>query len=527
MIEVCQQCNIVTWFSYATAIFLLIGQTLFAQSSSLSRETALGNFGEEFFTGPDSSPPPGFNGRLLDVPPLPQTSPQFALTPVDDVIAKEGILPPALSLDDEHGMVFSPIEPPVPFGWYPPGATMGGFPPVPKFVEDSDSLHQFLEQNITVRLRGGGILRPYGFARGDLDVASHLFNDIQNPQWMMPGEKTTPTSPNPDKTNYSLYPRLTRLGVEYYGLPIKSLDDAVGHARVEIDFLTSIPQNSESRQLIRLRLAYAQVHYNDWTILAGQDWDIASPLYPAINDNTLQWNNGNPGDRRPQFKVLWDHDFGEGYRLQFQNGIALMNSVGSSPDLDGDGIRDNEYSGIPGYQGRVGFVVPSWVPNKKALGGFWGAWATQQTSNPIGASGNTIFHLWGYGTDLHLPLTKWLTFRSEFFHGANLADLRGGIGQGINVTSGESVVSTGGWFELVTQPTSWYQNSVGYSVDDPENSTVPQYGRTLNHSFYIGNRFLLGRGLVIGSDIQKWVTEWDSYSTGEGVLFKAFAQLNF
>ena len=362
---------------------------------------------------------------------------------------------------------------------------MGGLPPVPKFIEEGNSLHDVVEQNMTVRLRGGGLPRPYGFARGDLDISTHLFNDIQNPFFLLPGNASfrlpaSTISVDPNRPNDSLYPRLTRMGVEYYGLPIQSLDGAVAHARTEIDFLTSNPGGPESRELLRLRLAYAQITSHDWSLVVGQDWDIVSPLIPSINDNTLQWNAGNTGDRRPQAKILWDHDFGDGHRLQIQNGIALMDAI-NTVDRDADGVRDNEYSGIPGYEGRVGVVVPRWVEGKKATAGGWGLWGRQRTTILI--AGQDIFDLWGYGMDVHVPLSEHFTLRGECFHGSNLDDFRGGIAQGVNPVTGRTINTTGGWAELVTQPVKWYQNSVGYSVDDPENADIPFGGRNLNHSF--------------------------------------------
>jgi hypothetical protein len=433
------------------------------------------------------------------------------------------------SYGDEHAAVRNPIEPPVPFGWYPTGAGMGGFPPVPKIMTDPKSLHDAIDQNITVRLRGGGILRPYGFVRADYDIATHVFNDIQNPQFVLPGNQgvklaNATTAVNPNHTNSSLYPRLSRFGLEYYGLPIDSLCGAVAHARAEVDFLTSNPSGPESRELMRLRLAYGQIHYEDWTFLAGQDWDIISPLNPSINDNTLQWNNGNMGDRRPQVKALWDHDYGDGYRLQIQNGIGLGDAI-NSVDRDGDGIRDNEYSGTPVYQGRIGFFAPSWVENKKILGGGWGLIGVDKTSFPVG--GHTKYDMGAYGFDLQVPLTTHVMVRSEFFHGHNLDDFRGGIAQGVNVGTGQTITSTGGWVELVNQPVAWYQNSVGYSVDDPDNADIPVGGKTKNYSLYVGNRFLLGRGIVVGADVQRWLTHWNGFDTGNAYLFKTFVQVNF
>ncbi|OYT68331.1 MAG: hypothetical protein CFK52_15270, partial [Chloracidobacterium sp. CP2_5A] len=85
---------------------------------------------------------------------------------------------------------------------------------------------------------------------------------------------------------YMLTPRLTRVGMEYFGPPIPLLDNATVSGRVETDFLTLNPRGSESRELLRLRLAYLAIKHGPFTLVAGQDWDIAGPLLPLVNDNT-------------------------------------------------------------------------------------------------------------------------------------------------------------------------------------------------------------------------------------------------
>ena len=143
-------------------------------------------------------------------------------------------------------------------------------------------------------------MRPYGFLRGDLDFATSKFNDLQFPLYVLPHDvrfNPDATTPN-DSFNYSLYPRLSRAGLEYFGPKIDSFFDAIPTGRLEIDFLTANPGGSESRQLLRLRLAYAAIAMGEFTLLVGQDWDIVAPLLPTINMNTNQWDNGNLGDRR-------------------------------------------------------------------------------------------------------------------------------------------------------------------------------------------------------------------------------------
>jgi hypothetical protein len=54
---------------------------------------------------------------------------------------------------------------------------------------------------------------------------------------------------------------------------------------------------SESRAVPRIRHAYGEMRWDEFSILFGQTWDVISPLLPTINDDSLMWNAGNLGDR--------------------------------------------------------------------------------------------------------------------------------------------------------------------------------------------------------------------------------------
>ncbi|MCI0705739.1 MAG: hypothetical protein L0241_32155 [Planctomycetia bacterium] len=115
--------------------------------------------------------------------------------------------------------------------------------------------------------------------------------------------------------------------------------------------------------------------------MVSQDWDIIAPLIPTINDNTLLRNVGNMGDRRPQMKFLWDHDIGNGVRIQIQNGIAVGDAI-DNLDLDLNGFRDQEESGLPAYQGRLGVVIPARWGEPAAHGRGWGVLSQDSTQLP-------------------------------------------------------------------------------------------------------------------------------------------------
>ncbi|MFO0845387.1 MAG: hypothetical protein U0797_23890 [Gemmataceae bacterium] len=156
---------------------------------------------------------------------------------------------------------------------------MGGFPCLPEKKESPGSLQEFIRENLS-KLRGAGTLRLYGLLRGDFDYATARFaTDTENPFFVLPndsrfrsGQNFVPVKPN--DTNYALYPRLTRLGAEFYGTPIDCLGGAVTSGRFECDFLTNefinnaaiAALNPESRPLMRLRLAYVTLTADEFTL---------------------------------------------------------------------------------------------------------------------------------------------------------------------------------------------------------------------------------------------------------------------
>lgn len=118
--------------------------------------------------------------------------------------------------------------------------------------------------------------------------------------------------------------------------------------KLETDFENG---GSESRQIIRIRHAYLRMGWKDFSLLAGQTWDIVSPLFPTVNNDTLQWNAGNVGDRRPQLRAAYEPKAGSG-KLSFTGGIGLTGAI-DSLDLDNNGFGDGEESARPNY-----FIYP-------------------------------------------------------------------------------------------------------------------------------------------------------------------------
>jgi transglutaminase-like putative cysteine protease len=344
----------------------------------------------------------------------------------------------------------------------------------------------------------GDRVSVYGFLRTDAIYDSGKANNGQAPQFIQSGT---------DDDQFSLHPRLTRLGVDLKAPPGKW--DVSG--KIEIDFQNG---GSESRETPRARHLYLQAKQGRSSWLVGQTWDLISPLFPSANDDSLMWNAGNLGDRRPQIRYTYDGESG----ISAAVALGLTGAI-DGQDLDNNGTRDGEESGMPNIEARLG-----WKGSKSAVG-LWGAFAKEETDAPVGGSTNFDSSL--LGVDWSFGLTSVLDVRGEAWTGKNLSDFRGGITQGVNSTTGSEISSSGGWVELGFNANPAYRIAFGYSVDDPDNDDVPAGGRTKNSAFFVHNQWQLGSGLELGANYLYWVTDYNGAPKGKDNRFNVFLMRKF
>lgn len=382
-------------------------------------------------------------------------------------------------------------------------------PPVDTVVPTSDHV-------LWPELLGGDDrLRLYGFLRVDLDMDSQRPNNGQTILFV-----TSPDLPNNDQGNFTIHPRLTRLGLDFHGTSVEGLGDALLSGKLEADFENG---GSESRQIPRIRHAYFRLDWKHAALLGGQTWDAFSPLYPSVNSDDLMWWAGNLGDRRPQLRAELTPSW-ESSRLAITAGIGLNGAI-NLQDLDQNGYRDGEESSRPALEGRIGYSHSSWADGQKLSFGLSGYYGWFSPSQPV--QGRRDFHIQAVNVDFRLPLVNRLQLQGEGWWGRNLADVRGGIGQGINLTTGREIRSRGGWSELVLQVLPKWSIHPGISTDDPLDIDVPEGGRTRNAAFYVGNRFRPGGGFLIGFDYLYWKTQFKGLSPGIDNRINAFFQFGF
>ena len=377
--------------------------------------------------------------------------------------------------------------------------------------------------------KSGIPLKFYGFLRLDAYYNTARMNNIILPLTVSPENGT---QADDDDAGFALDPRLTRFGMDF--TPGKVGDTTV-FGKLEIDFANFPTGSSESRATPRIRVAYMDLAKEDLGVRLGQDWDIISPLFPAVNNETLMWNAGNTGDRRAQIQGRWAP---KEARYDVKASLGLTGAI-TNEDLD-SGVagltpeRDGFDSGLPHVQARAGLKLNSPVEKKPVELGAWGSIGKTETDTSF--NGHKRFDVNIFGVDVQVPISSTLSVRGEAWAGENLGDFRGGIGQSINKVTGDEISSLGGWAELVYAPSDKMRFHVGSTVDDPDDDEVPDpagaapgtvFSPDHNSAVYVGTVKDWRSGLRMGFDVIYWDTNWVGTEDGDGMRFNLFFQYNF
>ena len=381
-------------------------------------------------------------------------------------------------------------------------------------------------------------IKFYGFARLDLIYDESKPNDPQVIQWVRSEDSTAPAAIGADKgdAQFNMHPKLTRFGFDVTGPSVEALGGAKTSAKVEVDFYNSTA--SESREALRMRHAYLKLGWETSALFIGQREDVISPLFPVVNGDFVMWNAGNLGDRRPQVRFEYTPKMGEG-QVTLQAMIGLT-GADDAQNIETPGVAgtvstfDGVDAAVPTFQIRGAYKGPHfWMAGKTFEVGLWAHMASEELSeNTPPVNGGDSWDSQAFGLDLTLPLIEGLELQAEFWSGKNLDDVRGGIGQGVNVTAldpdlGDEIEARDGWFQLGYKATEVWTVYLGYSFDDPDDGLPASGARDRNKIIYLGNRLKFG-AVTFGIDYLNWTTEWTGgFDDGTDNRFTLFAQYNF
>lgn len=349
-------------------------------------------------------------------------------------------------------------------------------------------------------------LSMYGFARLDVLADDSRMSDIHQPLFVM----REPAGGAFDG-ELTMTPRLSRLGLGIDEWELDDDDKLKGEGKLEVDF-----GGAGGVNVIRLRHAYAQVAIkNKIELLAGQTWDLISPLFPSAQNDMQLLFAGNTGDRRPQLRMsIYPTS-------KVRIAVAAAASGTLDPrDHDGDGQLDGMASATPMLQGLIEY-------RKRMRGdtamrvGVWGHIARDELANGTRHPSRSI------GAHVFLPAAPKMVWIAEVYGGNNVADIGGGIGQSINATTGRTIRAIGGWAEMAILPTRKHMLAAGASGDFARDSDLEMGDRLANRTAYGVLRYKPKESLQIGLEYLYWKTQYKGMSSGVANRFNMHLSVFF
>ncbi|MEO8450264.1 MAG: hypothetical protein ABI647_10765 [Gemmatimonadota bacterium] len=276
-------------------------------------------------------------------------------------------------------------------------------------------------------------------------------------------------------------------------------------AEIDADFFGGQQPSSGGRThpLLRLRRAVAEVRWRGGAILIGQEAPPISELNPvsvasvgfpefSASSNLWLW--------LPQVRALAWLNRGRRVRLGLEATALAPNAATAQPAFLTE-PDSAEATGRPAFEGRM---LMRWgtgdTRGELSVGGHIG-WLRSLGGNQVTSRALAV--------SLRAPLSTHFEIRAEAFHGRALAGLGGGgVGQSLT-TSGDALVTTGGWLQLVAKPASSLELALGAGTDHPRTSAgaVPS-GNRLRNSELSGQLLWRAEPLFVGLGIRHLATRY-------------------
>ena len=188
---------------------------------------------------------------------------------------------------------------------------------------------------------------------------------------------------------------------------------------------------------------------------------------------------------------------------------AIAQTVGQ--DLDGGGFDDGSDADYPTAQFNAALHQKLWTEKSARLafsGHFGRETLDTSVSNAVTAVDTADYDTWSAQGSIFLPLTKCLAVQANIWQGANLDTYYGGIGQGVNATLGEEVESSGGWAQLLYDPTDKISIGLGYSVDDPDDEDLNAGQRSKNEMYLANVAYKFTAALTAMAEYSQMTTDY-------------------
>jgi hypothetical protein len=321
--------------------------------------------------------------------------------------------------------------------------------------------------------------------------------------------------------------KFTRFGVNISGQDYQ--DISVG-AQFEVDFYGDTGPENEA--LLRLRHAYFTVQSSGFEFLAGQTWDLISPLEPAMLNSSPLWGAGNIGFRRPQVRLSYYTEPNDDTKLTMAAGFFRNIGNDNTPTLtlalaDGesatDGSDDGTDAGIPSAQGMLDlqYQLQPGTMLQVGVSGLWG----QMKAESEQLTNTEKYESWGVSGHLCLSLASGFGISGEAFSGQNLGVYNGAVFAPSTI---EGVDCFGGWGSVWVEPNEKFAIYAGAGMDDPKDEDLGNGDRSKNTCIFGNIQYHIVPQVTLGLEISHWQTEYlGDDDTSDNLRAQSVFMLNF
>ena len=241
-------------------------------------------------------------------------------------------------------------------------------------------------------------VQHYGFIKPTLTLSGNAASSFGNKN-MNAATAAFPITNRLDergRTNFNI-------GQSRYGMDIKANEQLTG--RIELDFVNFDKASPSTAALPRVRIAKIEYSMSEGlTIMAGQDWDLFSPVNPhTFNFVGNYFQGGNSGFMRQQLNLKCRSESTE---------VAV--GLGSPGNNNDRGDASVELTELPVLQARLTYLIDP--KNKLGTGALYNRRGYILGNDVIRRS------VLGYTLFADLEFSPMIQFRTEGYYGRNLND---------------------------------------------------------------------------------------------------------